>query len=191
MKQARRSKFVSARAGLSLPEAMISLAITSLLLVAVATAFTNASQAIEMNDSFFRCSQAARVTMDQMLGEIRNCDSLDMSTANTIKIIRPVVGSGLYARQTNETERDFVYDTTNQRITLQIMYSTGTNSPVYELASNVTTASFGPATMGTDYNGATIPIQVPLTVTVQTGVGNGSSTVVLNGSAGPRRATKY
>jgi hypothetical protein len=170
---------------------MISLAITSLLLVAVATAFTSASQAVELNDSFFRCSQAARVTMDQMLGEIRNCDSLDMSTANTIKVIRPPAGSGLYAAQTNETERDFVYDSANKRITLQIFYSGGTSSPVYELASNVSSASFGPPDMGNDYNGASIPVRVPLTLTVQTGVGNNASTVVLNGSAGPRRATKY
>ena len=179
------------RSGLSLPEAMISLVITSLLLVAVATAFSSASQAIEVNDSFFRCSQAARVTMDQILAEIRNCDSLDMNTANTIKIIRPAVGSGQYARQTNETERDFVYDTTNKRITLQIFYSVGNPSPVYELASNVVACGFGPPDMGLDYNNATIPVHVPITVTVQTGVGNYASSVVLNGSAAPRRATKY
>ena len=207
--KSRRFNSTGKRSGLSLPEAMISLAITSLLLVAVATAFTNASQAIEMNDTFFRCTQAARVTMDQMLGEIRNCDSMDINintggnwtwassglsapSSPTIKILRPSATSGgLYAGQTNETERDFVYDSTNKRITLQIFYSGGTSSPVYELATNVTSASFGPPTMGTDYNGATIPTQVPLTLTVQTGVGNEASTVVLNGSAAPRRATKY
>jgi hypothetical protein len=192
MPKVRRSNSFGKRAGLSLPEAMISLAITSLLLVAVATAFTNASQAIELNDTFFRCTQAARITMDQILGEIRNCDSMDMSVANTIKIIRPPASSGgLYAGQANETERDFVYDAANQRITLQIFYSGGTSSPVYELASNVSAAALGPPTMGTDYNGATIPVQVPLTLTVQTGVGNEQSIIVLNGSAAPRRATKY
>ena len=207
--KSRRSNSTGKRAGLSLPEAMISLAITSLLLVAVATAFTNASQAIEMNDTFFRCTQAARVTMDQMLGEIRNCDSMDINintggnwtwassgltapSSPTIRIIRPASTSGgLYVGQTNETERDFVYDSANKRITLQIFYSGGTSSPVYELAANVAAASLGPPTMGTDYNGATIPIQVPLTLTVQTGVGNSASTIVLNGSAAPRRATKY
>jgi len=179
------------RRGLSLPEAMISLAITAMLLVAVATAFSAASQAIEMNDTFFRCSQAARVTMDQLLGEIRNCDSLDMATANTIKIIRPAPGSGQYARQATEIERDFVYDSANKRITLQIFYTGGTASPVYELATNVSACTFGPVDMGLDYNNATIPIHIPITVTVRAGVGNTISSVVLNGSAGPRRATKY
>ena len=44
-------------------------------------------------------------------------------------------------------------------------------------------AAFGPPTMGLDYNNATIPVQVPLTLTVQTGVGNEASIIVLNGSA--------
>jgi type II secretory pathway pseudopilin PulG len=179
------------RKGLSLPEAMISLAITALLLVSVATAFSSASQAIEMNDTFFRCTQAARVTVDQLLGEVRNCDSLDMNTANTIRIIRPAPGSGPYSRQTNETERDFVYDSANKRITLQIFYSGGTSSPVYELASNVASCSFGPPDMGLDYNNAVIPIHVPVSVTVKAGTGNTTSSIVLNGSASPRRATKY
>lgn len=179
------------RRGLSLPEAMISLSITAMLLVSVATAFSGASQAIELNDTFFRCSQAARVTMDQLLGEIRNCDSLDMATANTIRIIRPAPGSGQYARQATETERDFVYDSANQRITLQIFYTGGTSSPVYELASNVSACTFGPVDMGKDYNNADIPIHIPITLTVRAGVGNAMSSVVLNGSAGPRRATKY
>ena len=187
----RQSRIRSKGRGLSLPEVMISLAITAMLLVSVATAFGSASQAVEMNDTFFRCTQAARVTMDQLLGEIRNCDSLDMGTANTIKIIRPAPGSGPYSRQTNESERDFVYDSANQRITLQIFYSGGTSSPVYELASNVSACAFGPPDMGLDYNNATIPIHVPITVTVTAGTGNTASSIILNGAAAPRRATKY
>src|ERR1700722_13662064 len=92
------------RHGLSLVEAMISLVLTSMLLTAVAAAFSSASQAVEMNDNHFRCTQAARVSMDQLLAEIRNCDSMDMSTANTIRIIRPAPGSGPYSRLANEVE---------------------------------------------------------------------------------------
>ena len=86
---------------------MISLVLTSMLLTAVAAAFSGASQAIEMNDNHFRCTQAARVSMDQILAEIRNCDTLDMGTANTIRIIRPAPGSGPYSRLlTTEVERE-------------------------------------------------------------------------------------
>ena len=180
------------RRGLSLPEAMISLAITSMLLVAVAAAFSSSAQAIEMNDSFFRCSQAARVTMNQILIEIRNCDSLDMSTANTISIIRPAYAAGtnqMLYREVGppaEVSRAFVYDAANKRITLTITYANGTTKGPYELAGNVTGCQLS-SKMGTDYNNASIPVQVAITLTVSTG----GNTVVLNGAADPRRATKY
>jgi Tfp pilus assembly protein PilW len=179
--------------GLSLPEAMISLVITTLLLVAVATAFSGSCTIIEANDNFFRSSQAARVTMDEILIEIRNCDTLDMSVANAINIIRPayVAGSGqILYRQVGppaEVSRAFTYNPSTTNITLTITYSDGSTAGPYELAANVTACSFGPAQMGLDYNNASIPVRVPITLTVST---NGS-TVVFNGSAAPRRAMKY
>ena len=172
--------------GLSLPEALISLSITTMLLVAVATAFSSSSQAIESNDTFFRCTQAARVTMNQILAEVRQCDSLDMSTANTIKIIRAAQNM-----QPNESYRAFVYDATGQRLTLQIFYTNNTSSPVYELANNVTACQMSYDT-GLDYNNATIPVRVAIMLTVSTGTnGFDGNTVVLNGAAAPRRAMKY
>ena len=129
--------------------------------------------------------------MDQILGEIRNCDSMDMSTANTIKIIRPPAGSGPYSLTTNEVERDFVYDTANKRITLQIFYTGNTSSPLYELATNVTTCTFGPADIGLDYNSLSEPVHVPIKITVTNGVGNSASSLYLSGSAAPRRALKF
>lgn len=176
--------------GLSLPEIMISLLITSILLVAVAAAFTSSASAIENNDQFFRCTQAARVTLGQILAEIRNCDSLDMSTPNTIRIIRQAQTSDTYqqyARPANEQSRAFAYDSANQRITLQFTYLDGTLSPVYELAAGVTACSFGPPQMGLDYNNAQIPVRVPIMVTVTAG----NNRIVLDGAAAPRRAMKY
>ena len=179
--------------GLSMPEAMIALVITSLLLVAVATAFSASCTVIEGNDDFFRSSQAARVTMEQLIIEIRNCDSLDMSQANTINIIRPAYSAGsgqILYRQVGppaEVSRSFVYSPANQNITLTITYADGTTKGPYELAGNVTACAFGPPDMGLDYNNASIPVRVPITITVST---HGSA-VVLNGSAAPRRAMKY
>jgi hypothetical protein len=173
---------------------MISLAITSTLLVAVATAFSGASQAIQLNDNFFRCSQGGRVTLSQILGEIRNATHVDLSVANTIIIYRAGAtssGSGPYTITTNETNRNFVYDTVNKRVTLQIFYNNSTSSPLYELASNVSSFTIGPAVYGQDLNFTNVPIQIPLTMTVQTGNGSDSSSVVLNGAGAPRSATKY
>src|SRR5579859_1207085 len=135
--------------GLSLPEVMISLFITTVLLVAVAAAFTSSASVIENNDTFFRSGQAARVTVNQLLAEIRNCDSLDMSQPNTITVIRPAPTNvdpqyQQYARGANEKYRSFVYDPVGKRITLQLTYLDNSVSPLYELTSNVTSCSFGP-----------------------------------------------
>ena len=176
---------------MGLLEVTVSLTIVAMLLLACATAFTASASAINNNDAFFRCTQAARVTLGQILAEIRNCDSLDMSQAKTIRIVRAASSAQngavqKYAAQPNEVSRAFVYDSTNKKITLQITYTTSV-SPVYELTTNVSACSFGPVDMGSDYNGLSIPIHVPISITISTG----GNTVALNGSAMPRRAMKY
>src|SRR2546421_10256836 len=61
--------------GLSLPEVLVSLTISALLLVAVAAAFSASAAAISVNDRFFRATQAARVSMEQILTLVRRCQS--------------------------------------------------------------------------------------------------------------------
>ena len=177
--------------GMGLLETMISLSIVAMLLLACASAFTASASAINNNDAFFRCTQAGRVTLGQILAEIRNCDSLDMSQAKTIKIIRaaPSAQNGAvqrYAAQPNEVSRAFVYDPAQKRVTLQITY-TSSVSPVYELTTNVSSCAFGPVDLGTDYRGLSIPIHVPISITIS----SGGNTVALTGSAMPRRAMTY
>lgn len=192
------------RRGLSLPEAMISLVITSILLLAVATAFSASCSAIEANDRFFRSSQAARVAMNQLLLDIRNTTSLvggatpDV-TSTSIVIRRPPLSPALVGQQlvylsknpqnaaSTETQRTYAYDSANKRLTLQVSYDDGTSSPVYELAGNVTAFSFGtPDTMSGD-NGVTLVIRVPVTLTVAAG----GASVTLNGASGPRQYLAY
>jgi len=61
---------------------MISLAISAMLLTAVAAAFSASSEAIEINDQFFRASQAARVSMNQILTEIRRANAVQVPANN-------------------------------------------------------------------------------------------------------------
>src|SRR5207248_2657435 len=65
------------RRALSLAEVMIALAITSMLLTAIAAAFQSSTQVIENNDKFFRATQSARVATNQILTEVRRSDSID------------------------------------------------------------------------------------------------------------------
>lgn len=192
------------RRGLSLPEAMISLAITSILLVSVATAFSASCSAIEANDRFFRSSQAARVAMNQLLLDIRNTTSLVGGTtpdvtATSIVIRRPPLSAALVGQQlvylsknpqnaaSTETQRTYAYDAANQRLTLQVSYDDGTTSPVYELAGNVTSFSFGTPDQVQGDSGAWLVVRVPVTLTVSAG----GSSVTLNGASGPRQYLAY
>lgn len=94
-----------ARRGLSLVEAMISLTITSMLLGAMAAAFSASGAAVENNDAFFRSTSAARISILQVMSEVRRCqaltafsDHLDMITADncdrTYKFISSPDGNG-------------------------------------------------------------------------------------------------
>ncbi|MDB5303073.1 MAG: hypothetical protein JWM97_622 [Phycisphaerales bacterium] len=178
----RRSRAL-ARSGLSLIETMISVSICTALMVAVAAAFKVSANAIDMNDTFFRCSQGSRVTMNQILTEMRRADAVQVNTAaGTIQIIRPAS-----ALAPNEIYRQFAYDSTNKRVTLQIFYANNVVSPAYELANNVSAANFGPADMGTDYNLTLVAVRIPVTLTCSAG----GNVVTLSGAAAPRRAQQF
>jgi Tfp pilus assembly protein PilW len=171
------------RRGLSIVEVMISLTISSFLLVAVAAAYNASANAVEMNDRFFRATQAGRVTMNQMLTEIRRADWVACApTHDSIIITRPT-----QSRLADEDSREFKYDSATKKITLQIYYKNGAGtkwtSPAYSLASNVDSAKFGPPDQMKDATGAMLDVRVPVTVDVKIG----SNNVRLSGSSGPRR----
>jgi hypothetical protein len=152
---------VSRRRGLGLAELLVSLSITASLLAAVGAAFSATTSTIEMNDQFFRASQAARVSMNQIMAEVRKCtsgvvdvDSLELS---------PPTGP----------RRRYYYDAANKRVTLTFPEVDATT---YTLARNVNAAEFY-----TD--GETIAMRVRIEI--------GKNKVTLNGSAMPRRTMSF
>lgn len=172
-----------ARRGLSIVEVMISLAISAFLLVAVAAAYSASSSAVEMNDKFFRATQAGRVTMNQLLTEIRRADSVQVFTDH-IDVIRPST-----SRLAKETYRTFSYDPAAKQVKLQVHYDATAPSPVgpqYALARNVEATLFGPAETGVDANNAVVVTRVPIQIVVRIG----ANEVRLSGASGPRRAAK-
>lgn len=180
-----RGTSAGGRRGLSIVEVMISLTISSFLLVAVAAAYNASASAVEMNDRFFRATQAGRVTMNQLLTEIRRADSVVCAdTYDSIIITRPEVN-----QLPEEESREYRYDAASKKITLQIYYkkpapdNTTYTGPVYSLASNVEAATFGPADKMTDATGHLIDVRIPITVEVRI-AGN---QVRLSGSSAPRR----
>ncbi|HEX8916120.1 MAG TPA: prepilin-type N-terminal cleavage/methylation domain-containing protein [Humisphaera sp.] len=174
-----------ARRGLSLMEAMISMSITTMLLTGIASAFVAASSAMETNDQFFRATQAARVTMNQVLVECRRADAVMAGAGgatNYFDVIRPVE-----VLEPNESYRRYKFDASTKQVTLTIYKTDGTTIGPYTMVRNVESAVFGPPQMGVDANNATVVQRLPVTLKVTVG----KNTVTLNGAAGPRRAMKF
>src|SRR3954469_10482361 len=107
-----------ARRGLSIAEVLISLAISTFLLVAVAAAYNASADAVEMNDKFFRATQAGRVTMNQLLTEIRRADFVACApTSDSVIVTRPLVN-----RLPEEDSREYRYDAAAKKVSLQVFY---------------------------------------------------------------------
>ena len=169
------------RRGLTLVETMISLTVSATLLASVAVAYNASSAAVTANADFFRCSQAARISLNQMLSEVRQCESVQVYSDH-LDIIR---SSSMM--MTNEVFRRFQYDPTGQTLKLTIYgASNAVLAGPYEMSANVTAMTFGPAVTGTDWNNTVVVQHVPISLTVT--IGKNFST--LTGSGGPRRAQK-
>ena len=178
------------RRGLSIVEVMISLTITSFLLVAVAAAYNASASAVEMNDRFFRATQAGRVTMNQLLTEIRRADRVACAPGNDAIIVTRPPATATKDGANIECQRWFRYDAVTKKVTVQIYYEKPDLSvyggPVYSLASNVEAATFGPPDTIPNPAGPTAPpleARVPVTIEVKIG----GNQVRLSGSSGPRR----
>jgi prepilin-type N-terminal cleavage/methylation domain-containing protein len=174
---------VQGRRGMSLFEVMISLAITSMLLTAIAAAFQSSSQVIDINDQFFRATQSGRVALNQILTEVRRCDSIDDAqiTANLIPILRPVE-----TRPPHEVMRFYKYDTANKRIVIYFQYDNGSFSTEYPLAEAIQASPFT-WDMGKDANNTDCVVRVSIALDVKVG----NNDILLSGSAAPRRSLTY
>jgi prepilin-type N-terminal cleavage/methylation domain-containing protein len=149
------------RRGLSLIECLISLAIAAMLLTAVGAAYQAASDTIRLNDEFFRASQAARVSINQVMAEVRKCQSGIVDKP----ALELITASG--------QKRSYVFDPATKTLAMTI---DGVVPVTVKMASNVKDVSF-------DTDGQTI------SMTVQVLVGNNQ--ITLNGSAIPRRIVTY
>ncbi len=164
----RQTSRVRRRPGLSMVEALVSLAISALLLTAVAAAFSASSSAIENNDQFFRATQAGRISLAHMITEIRRCTSL------------AVYSDHIDLTTDDDVDYTFKYDSASQRLLLIANDQQG--HPQYALAENVTSVTFD--------LGAAMPNNVqPVAITVVVAVQNNQ--IRLAGSAVPRCEIRY
>ncbi|HYE19599.1 MAG TPA: hypothetical protein VEA69_14200 [Tepidisphaeraceae bacterium] len=171
----------SARArALSLPEMLVSLAITATLLVAVGAALHASTRLIADTETFARGSQSARVAMAQMMAEVRRCDSIDPArmSATLLPILRPAE-----TRPANEALRVYKYVPATKQLVLYFEYTSGGTSAEFPIAHDVQAAPFS-WTTGADALGHTAVVRVTAALDVKVGTDH----VRLSGSASPRRS---
>src|SRR5262249_673847 len=115
--------------GLSLVEVVISLAISAMLLTAVAAAFSASANAIEIKDQFFRATQAARVSLNQVLTEVRRSKACSVSpSSKKIDMI-------------TYDDKDRTYSYNNGTGCLMLITNDITTDPDYKMCSNITSYS--------------------------------------------------
>ena len=175
----RNPTTTSRRRGLSLVEIMISLAITALLLTAAAAAFSASADGIQANDEFFRATQAARISLHQILTQVRRGSVNTASTATDLRLITAAEDDGT-------GEDDYTYSYVAAENKLKLVTNDNITDPDYTLASDVDNVSFAVET-GEDYTHAPCVTRVNVAVTVKVG----DNVVTLSGSACPRRNLIY
>jgi hypothetical protein len=167
------------RRGVRIVDVLAGLTVTSFLCVAIAAAYSASADAVEINERFYRASRAGRVTLNQLLTEIRRAESVLCSpNLDSILVIRP-----LATRLPDEDSREYRYNPVTRKITLQIYFKAADgacwNSPAYSLASNLQAATFGPPDRNRVVNGVWQHASVPVALEVKIG----SNSVRLSGSS--------
>jgi hypothetical protein len=140
----------------------------------VAAAFSASADAIQINDEFFRASQAARVSMNQMLTEVRRAKAISVSA------------SSKKMDMITYDDKDRTYSYNNGSKALKLITNDITTDPDYTMASNVTSYAIDADTM-TDAGGITHVVRVSITIEVEVG----NNRMRLSGSAAPRRLVSY
>jgi prepilin-type N-terminal cleavage/methylation domain-containing protein len=151
------------RRGLSLVEVLVSLAISATLMTAVGAAYTASCQAVAINESFFRASQSARICLNQLLSEIRQCAIVE------------VQGDRLNVLTNAPKAKTYRYDPVARKLLLSVTDAAGVTTE-HALGRDIASMTFAGDGKG---------VSVAITVTC------GNNSVTLNGSAFPRQNVAY
>ena len=174
-----RANRSSRRRGLSLIEVLMALALTAMLLTAAGMAFNVSADSVQANDEFFRASQAARISMHQILTQIRR-GSVQMTWDPHWVRLTTAPESG----QTVGDDITYFYSPTTKQ--LKLITNDVTTDPDYVLANNVTDMTFG-VDNDKDYNNADCVSRVTVMIKVKVG----KNEVLLSGAAAPRKNLLY
>src|SRR3954454_13326000 len=151
----KRLRTNRSRRGLGLVELTLCLAVSAMLLTAVAAGTWAAVAATQANDQFVRASHMTRICMDQMTTQLRRCDSCQVAASDRVEIL-------------TDTGRDWTYQYFPATQQLKLIMNDVTGKPAYVLANNVTAATFtaDPSADGTKVVRVSIVMSVQIGKTV-------------------------
>ena len=184
---APRSAARRVRAGLSLVEVMISLAICASLLTAVGAAYNASAQAIATNDRFYRASQSARVSMLQLQKAIRTCNFSHVGNYSTYAGAASVSSNELHVTR-DGVQKTYVFDAATGK--LRLYHGDTVSSPTApwnSLASNISSLTFTADMEIAPSNSGMRPVRITIDMVVTVG----SDSVHLTGAAVPRYTLSY
>jgi Tfp pilus assembly protein PilW len=158
------------RGGFTMVEALISLSITAMLMLAMGGAFTAAANSVQNNDEYFRAVQQGRVALDLIMGEVRRCATVASCTATSLTLT---------------PSSDFNGDSLTFTIANgQITMTDNVASTTTVLAANVVTSGANASTFNSLINSSSNYSEIALTLTIWEPLGN--NPVTLSNSAAPR-----
>ena len=140
--------------GFTIAELLIALAITGILLVAVAVAFNASVINYRENEDIFRAINNARQALLRMTTQIRTANSVDPNAPNNECTLNTADGDNITYRYNNGDNKLYLIDN-----------SSGSN---YVLCDNVTTMTFTKST-ATNELGVTYVKSVQISMTVVSG----------------------
>jgi type II secretory pathway pseudopilin PulG len=161
------------RAALSLVEVLFSISILSILLTATGAAFVAATKAVQINDHIAVSMQSARVSLNQMLTQIRRCQALQVAPDH-IDLI--TFDNHKYTYQ---------FDAVGKQL---LLVNNDTATPVTNVLSrNVVAATFAADMAPEPETQALVAVHVAINLTV----GLKDTAITVNGSGAPRVNIHY
>jgi prepilin-type N-terminal cleavage/methylation domain-containing protein len=158
---------ISQHRAFTLPEVLISLALISLLLLAMTGMFSAAGSAWEMNDRYARAVQQARVAENLVMTELRRAQSIGTLSSSTINFT---------ACPTDFSGHSITIAYNNNGASSNpntLTFTDATTGVTSVLASNVSSALF-------TYNAAKTGISMDVTIQID------ANSISLSDSAAPR-----
>jgi Tfp pilus assembly protein PilW len=164
---------------MTLIEVLIAMAITATLMLALAAAFHASAGAVQFNDAYFRATQAARVALNEITGEIRRADAVKVDSTGTRMRVTPPTGQ----TKDGEISREYTFDAAEKKLTVQVFHADKRSADAYELATGVSNCSFRPD-LRTNSTGQPFTALVSISITCS----ESDIQTTLSASAAPRRA---